>query len=90
MARVRVLGERLGAEKITLKENWLSIDFPEPQGNGRDVKELLRNIADYPVEISAIDRLGIRLPLPETHGEENNTDYLIQFLRVIAKEPEDV
>ncbi len=90
MARVRVLGERLGAEKIVLKDNRLSIDFPEPQGNGRDVKELLRNIADYPVEISAIDCLEIHLPLPEIHGEEKNADYLIQFLRALVEEPEEV
>ncbi len=90
MARVRVLGEQLGAERIALKDNRLSIDFPEPQGNGRDVKELLRNIADYPVEISAIDRLGIRLPLPEIHGEGNNADYLIRFLRALVEEPEEV
>jgi transcription-repair coupling factor (superfamily II helicase) len=90
MARVRVLGERLGAETITLQNHWLTIDFPEPRGNGQDVKKLLRNIAGYPVEISAIGRLGIKLPLPETDSEDNNANYLIRFLSTLAGEPAEV
>jgi transcription-repair coupling factor (superfamily II helicase) len=87
MARMRVLGERIGAAKISLQENRLVVEFPRNGENGRDIKDIVRSVANYPVELSAHSHLMIALPFPDSHVGDESLDYLVGFLRDLAEMP---
>jgi len=90
MARVRALGQQMGAVKISVKGDRLTVEFPHDDENGRDVKELLPRVAGYPVEFSAYENLAVTLPLANAPQASGPLSYLVQFLRDLATPPEQV
>jgi transcription-repair coupling factor (superfamily II helicase) len=81
MARMRVLGERIGAAKITMQDSRLMVEFPKDAENGRDIKDIVRRVASYPVEFSAYSHLTVTLPFPDASDGGGLLDYLVGFLR---------
>jgi transcription-repair coupling factor (superfamily II helicase) len=90
MARMRVLGQQMGAVKISVKDDRLTVEFPHDDENGRDVKELLPRVAGYPVEFSAYENLAVILPLGNALDASARLAYLVQFLRDLATPSEQV
>ncbi|MBM3324651.1 MAG: transcription-repair coupling factor, partial [Calditrichaeota bacterium] len=85
MARMRLLGEHLGAARITLQDGNLSVEFAASDDNGRDGKDLMRRIGRYPVEFSACDQLVVSLPLPNHLQGESLLNHLVGFLQDLAE-----
>lgn len=90
MARVRVLGQHLGARKISLQDDRLTVEFSRDDENGRDIKGLLRRVTSYPVEFSAYENLAVILPLTSCPDGCSELDYLVQFLRDLASGAQQV
>jgi transcription-repair coupling factor (superfamily II helicase) len=84
MVRVRILGEKLVAEKISIERNECDIEFPK-DGMSRDkVLEIARRGQGYPVEFSASGPLRLTLPLGMTSDWREKLIYVIKYLAAIS------
>jgi transcription-repair coupling factor (superfamily II helicase) len=90
MARMRLLGERLGAAKIAMQNGRLSVEFPVNGEDGQDVKSLVQRIRDYPVEFSAYEQLVVTLRFPAHLHQEDLLNYLVGFVQDLAEVPTEV
>jgi len=84
MVRVRILGERLGAEKISLERSECLIEFPQVGLPRERVLEIAAAGEGFPVEISASGPLRIRLPLGMTADWREKLGLALGYLRKAA------
>lgn len=85
MVRVRVLGEKLGAERIEIMPAEMVIEFPKGQMSRDKLLEIAARAAGYPVEFAASGPVKIKLPLGVIKaGWDEKLGYAVGFLGEIA------
>ncbi|MDD5088567.1 MAG: transcription-repair coupling factor, partial [bacterium] len=84
MVRVRILGERLGAEKISLERAECLIEFPKAGLSRVRVLEIAAAGEGFPVEISASGPLKIRLALGMISDWRAKLGFALGYLRKAA------
>jgi len=85
MVRVRILGENLGAEKISVERALCLIEFPQDGLTREQVLAIAAASAGYPVEFSASGPLSIRLPLGMVSDWHETLAYVMKYLREMAE-----
>ncbi len=91
MVRVRVIGEKLGAERIEILVPEMVIEFPKGQMTRERLLEIAAKSADFPVEFSASGPVKIKLPLGQVKaGWKGKMDYAVKFLASISEEKAEV
>ncbi|MFZ5433845.1 MAG: transcription-repair coupling factor [Calditrichota bacterium] len=85
MVRVRILGEKLGAEKISLERSLCVIEFPIDGLPREQVLEIAARSEGYPVEFSVSGPLTIRLPLGMVKDWRDKLNYTLKYLRLIGE-----
>jgi transcription-repair coupling factor (superfamily II helicase) len=89
MVRVRILGEALGAEKISVERAECVLEFPLTAPR-EQVIEIARRSQNFPVEFSVAGPVIIRLPLGMTRDWREKLGYVIRYLKAIAEAPQRV
>jgi transcription-repair coupling factor (superfamily II helicase) len=84
MVRVRILGERLGAEKITVERRECDMEFPKDGVPRERVLDIATRSAGYPVEFSASGAVTIRLPLGMMKEWRDKLAYLLKYLSTVG------
>jgi transcription-repair coupling factor (superfamily II helicase) len=89
MVRVRILGERLGAEKITVERRECEIEFPKDGVPRERVLDIATRSAGYPVEFSASGAVTIRLPLGMMKEWRDKLAYLLKYLSTVGNSKDE-
>ncbi len=87
MVRVRVLGEKLGAERIEITAGEMVIEYPQGQMTREKLLDIASKSAAFPVEFSASGPVKIKLPLGQVKtGWKDKMRYGVGFLASIGEE----
>jgi transcription-repair coupling factor (superfamily II helicase) len=87
MVRIRILGEKLGAEKITIDRPQSVIEFPQDSMSREQVLNITARSSGFPVEFAGSGALSIRLPLGMMKKWQDKLGYVIRYLKAVL-EPE--
>jgi len=90
MVRVRVLGEQLGAEKISVDRPECIIEFPRDGVDRERALDIAARSAGFTVEFSASGPFSIRLPLGMLTDWQAKLGHVLKYLQAVspAKKPE--
>jgi len=86
MVRVRILGEKLGAERINIERSQALVEFPKDAMPRERVLNITTQSSGFPVEFSGSGQLSIRLPLGMMKAWQDKLGYMIRYLKAVAEE----
>lgn len=86
MVRVRILGEKLGAEKISVERHECFIEFPRDSLPRERVLEIAAQSRGFTVEFAASGPFSIRLPLGMISGWREKLAHVKNYLRAVSHE----
>jgi transcription-repair coupling factor (superfamily II helicase) len=84
MVRVRLWGEELSAEKISVEQNECRIEFPQGGLPRERVLEIASRSGGFQVEFSASGPFAIRLPLGMISSWREKLSHVLKYLRSIS------
>jgi len=84
MVRVRIGGEKLGAEKISVERHECRIEFPRDSLARERVLEIARQSESFPVEFSASGPFAVRLPLGMFSNWREKLSHVLKYLRAVS------
>jgi transcription-repair coupling factor (superfamily II helicase) len=90
LVRMRILGERLGAESIYAKPSTLAIEFPSEGISRERILELVEKSEGFPIEFNAVGAVTIKLPLSKMESWQDKLSYAVKYLTQVARNTEDV
>ena len=86
MVRVRILGEALGAERISIERAESALEYPAGMPRER-VLDVARRSQSFPVEFAVTGPVTLRLPLGMMKEWRAKLSYVIRFLQTLVTEP---
>ena len=84
MVRVRIGGEKLGAEKISVERHECRIEFRRDGLPRERVLEIAARSGGFPVEFSASGPFVIRLPLGMFANWREKLSHVLKYLRAVS------
>jgi hypothetical protein len=84
IVRVRILGECIVAEKITVERHEAAIEFPRESMSRERALEIAQRSQDFPVELSVSGPLVLKLPLGMYDNWRDKLVYVLSYLGSVA------
>jgi transcription-repair coupling factor (superfamily II helicase) len=84
LVRVRILGERLGAESIHVRGAEMEIDFPKEGVSREQILDLAERSEGFAISFDATDGVTIKLPLTKMEQWRDKLSYTIRYLSQVT------
>ena len=90
LVRVRILGERMGAENIMIKANELEIAYSAESVSREQILEIASRSEDFPIEFNVIGAVTIKLPLSKMEHWRDKMSYVVRYLSKVTNLEEEI